>query len=204
MSLLIDNDSRKSKILEASFNEFSKKGYKKASTNQIVRSAGVSKGLLFHYYGNKKQLYLTVYSKVLDYIFNHIVETVNFADQDLLSRLEDATYAYIEIFRSNEKLSNLLANNRLVTDDQILKKTRIDVEQYQSKAFRKLFQKIDYFLFNERIDVNNSLDVIKWTITRVINDWSDSHDFKLNDENCDELSENVNVYLDLFRTAFYK
>ena len=42
------DDARKSRILEAALVEFADKGYKKASTNTIVRETGVSKGLLFH------------------------------------------------------------------------------------------------------------------------------------------------------------
>ena len=54
---LNQDDQRKDRILEAALIEFADKGYKKASTNTIVREAGVSKGLLFHYYKSKKDLY---------------------------------------------------------------------------------------------------------------------------------------------------
>ena len=50
--------SRRENIFQASLEEFSALGYDRANTNHICEIAEVSKGLLFHYYGSKKQLYL--------------------------------------------------------------------------------------------------------------------------------------------------
>ena len=41
-------EDKKKRIIEASIEEFAKKGYEKASTNNIVKTAGISKGILFH------------------------------------------------------------------------------------------------------------------------------------------------------------
>ena len=51
-------------ILRAAIEVFAKYEYKKASTDLIASKAGVSKGLLFYYFHNKKDLYLTVYEYV--------------------------------------------------------------------------------------------------------------------------------------------
>ena len=45
---------KQQRILNAALNEFANKGFDRASTNEIVKSAGISKGLLFHYFNNKK------------------------------------------------------------------------------------------------------------------------------------------------------
>ena len=50
MTAQVMDEEKKQKIINASIEEFSK-GYSLASTNEIVRKAGVSKGLLFHYFG---------------------------------------------------------------------------------------------------------------------------------------------------------
>ncbi|GBU10523.1 TetR family transcriptional regulator [Erysipelotrichaceae bacterium] len=46
------------KIIEVAAKEFLENGYTVASTNIIARDAGVAKGLIFHYFGNKQALYL--------------------------------------------------------------------------------------------------------------------------------------------------
>ncbi len=45
-------------IVDAAMNIFGKMGYKKASVNDIAKASGISKGMVFHYFGNKKALYL--------------------------------------------------------------------------------------------------------------------------------------------------
>lgn len=44
-------------ILQAASKEFGKTGYFKTKTEDIANTAGVSKGLLFHYFKSKKNLY---------------------------------------------------------------------------------------------------------------------------------------------------
>jgi AcrR family transcriptional regulator len=51
-------EDRRQRILEAALQEFAGRGYERASTNAITEAAGLSKGLLFHYFSSKKGLYL--------------------------------------------------------------------------------------------------------------------------------------------------
>ncbi|EFR99585.1 TetR family transcriptional regulator, partial [Listeria seeligeri FSL N1-067] len=52
--------------------EFAEKGYQAASTNQICAKAGVSKGLIFHYFGSKEKLYIAVVSYAIDFATNKV------------------------------------------------------------------------------------------------------------------------------------
>lgn len=54
---MMDN-SKRAEILKACFAEFAEYGYEKANTNRICEQAGVSKGLIFHYFGSKQKLYM--------------------------------------------------------------------------------------------------------------------------------------------------
>ncbi|HAZ05289.1 MAG TPA: TetR/AcrR family transcriptional regulator, partial [Acetobacterium sp.] len=52
------SDEKQVAIIQSGITEFSKKSYMDASTDEITKSCGISKGLLFHYFGNKKNFYL--------------------------------------------------------------------------------------------------------------------------------------------------
>ncbi|KKD47148.1 TetR/AcrR family transcriptional regulator [Listeria seeligeri] len=65
-------DEKRKKILEAAMEEFAEKGYQAASTNQICAKAGVSKGLIFHYFGSKEKLYIAVVSYAIDFATNKV------------------------------------------------------------------------------------------------------------------------------------
>lgn len=60
MKRKIDNPHQK--ILDSALTEFSAHGYEKASTNNIARLAGISKGSVFHYYHTKEELFREVIS----------------------------------------------------------------------------------------------------------------------------------------------
>ena len=51
-------EDKKERILSAGIREFSLKTYKDASTDSITKESQISKGILFHYFGSKKQFYL--------------------------------------------------------------------------------------------------------------------------------------------------
>lgn len=53
-------------IINAAMEVFSMSEYKHASTDLIAAKAGVSKGLLFYYFHNKKELYLYVYDYMVE------------------------------------------------------------------------------------------------------------------------------------------
>ena len=51
-------EERRTAMINAGFRVFSRNEYQKSPMSEIADAAGVSKALLFHYFGNKKGLYL--------------------------------------------------------------------------------------------------------------------------------------------------
>lgn len=49
--------AKQNAIVAAGVAEFAQKAYSDASTDVIVQACGISKGLLFHYFGSKKEFY---------------------------------------------------------------------------------------------------------------------------------------------------
>jgi TetR/AcrR family transcriptional regulator len=54
------------KILEASIQEFVDKGYDGARMDEIAARSGMSKNLLYHYFGSKERLFIAVLEEVYD------------------------------------------------------------------------------------------------------------------------------------------
>ncbi len=68
--------------------EFTIGGYENASTNKIVEKAGISKGLLFHYFGNKKGLFVYVYNYYLSFE-RELYMKVDTKERDILERVKN-------------------------------------------------------------------------------------------------------------------
>lgn len=59
-------EEKKKLILETGIKEFSRKTYKDSNTDLITKACGISKGILFHYFGSKKEFYLYCLKKALE------------------------------------------------------------------------------------------------------------------------------------------
>ena len=198
------DDARKNRILEAALVEFAEKGYKKASTNSIVREAKVSKGLLFHYFISKKELYIYLHQFAIDTITKELYEGVNFADRDVLNRLSASTIQKIESYSKHPLFVQLFENHVTVDDEEIQQRTNAYAQKVATESYDKLFSNIDYYFFSDRININHALEVVKWTIDRISNDWIIKNNFKFKPESYGSLQEEIGIYLDLFRDSFYK
>ena len=49
---------KQDRMINGGLKIFAKYGYRHATTDEIVREAAISKGLLFHYFGNKVGMYV--------------------------------------------------------------------------------------------------------------------------------------------------
>ena len=56
----LEPDARREQILSVAVRLFGERGYATVSTGDVARGAGVARGLVNHYFGTKKELYLEV------------------------------------------------------------------------------------------------------------------------------------------------
>ena len=63
---------KQERVLDAAIEEFSQKGYARASMNAVVERAGISKGALFNYFGSKSGLFAFVYRMALERIKGYL------------------------------------------------------------------------------------------------------------------------------------
>jgi AcrR family transcriptional regulator len=66
----IGTDARREQLLSVGLEFFGKRPYGSVGTAEIAREAGVSHGLLFHYFGDKRRYYLEVLRSVADDLYS--------------------------------------------------------------------------------------------------------------------------------------
>ena len=82
---------KQDRIINAGLKVFAKHGYRHATTDDIVKEAGISKGLLFHYFTNK----VGVYVFLMDY-------SVRFLLLELSRTVKTDTKNYFELLKQME------------------------------------------------------------------------------------------------------
>ncbi|MEI5907718.1 TetR/AcrR family transcriptional regulator [Bacillus spongiae] len=78
-------EEKRNRIIQICIEEFAEHGYMNASTNTITSRAEISKGILFHYFKNKKSLYLYM----LEYSIDILAEKVFSVFHSLQNRQMD-------------------------------------------------------------------------------------------------------------------
>ncbi|MBM7568039.1 TetR family transcriptional regulator [Paenibacillus sacheonensis] len=81
-------------ILTICIEEFAKNGYDNTSTDTITARAGISKGILFHYFKSKKNVYMAVVAHCTQLLIDRTMEEVNRIDAaDFFDRLKEIILA---------------------------------------------------------------------------------------------------------------
>ena len=76
---------KQDRIINAALKVFAMQGYRHGSTDDIVREAAISKGLLFHYFGSKVGLYGFVYDYSVRFMNLELRSTVSARETDLFA-----------------------------------------------------------------------------------------------------------------------
>ena len=86
-------------ILNAGFCVFSQNSYKKSPTSEIADAAGISKSLLFHYFYNKRELYLFLWEKCAQITMEALEKSGCYEQTDLFDSMNLGLQAKLEIMR---------------------------------------------------------------------------------------------------------
>ena len=98
---------KQDRMINAGLKIFAKYGYRHATTDEIVKEAAISKGLLFHYFGNKVGMYVFLMDYSVRFLLLEMSRRVNKEEKDFFvvaRQLEDAAlgvlknYPYMQAF----------------------------------------------------------------------------------------------------------
>ena len=86
-------------IINAGYRVFSQNSYKNSPMSEIAAAAGISKSLLFHYFHNKKELYLFLWDKCARLTIEFLTKYDCYGQMELFESMERGMRAKFEIIR---------------------------------------------------------------------------------------------------------
>ncbi|WGG47792.1 TetR/AcrR family transcriptional regulator [Rossellomorea sp. DA94] len=203
-SLNIDSE-KEDRIIRAATRVFAESGYEKASTNAIVKEAKISKGILFHYFNSKKELYVSLYEYLSDLFTEKIYEKLDWNEHDIFVTIRSVTLIKFELFSVYPDLINFLTS----AFSEEAPEVKEEIEKYKTRmvesSFATLFSNIDTSKFKEGIDVNKSIQVIYWTFEGMANQQQQKAKSRSVAEiNQEEVLTEIDAYIELLKISFYK
>ena len=82
------------KLMAAALALYTEKGYHKTTVDEIAKKAGVSTGIAYRYFKNKKELLLAA----LTFAFEHLKEMVGISEEDFYNGGIEAVLVFFEKF----------------------------------------------------------------------------------------------------------
>lgn len=92
----LELDERRAQLLALGLSAFSKNSYDDVSIDALAQSAGVSKGLLYHYFPSKRELYVATVREAAEQLLARIVPEPQLQPLDQLTHGVDAYLSYVQ------------------------------------------------------------------------------------------------------------
>nr|MBQ8252565.1 TetR/AcrR family transcriptional regulator [Lachnospiraceae bacterium] len=189
---------KQDRFINASLKIFSENGYQKASTDDIVREAGISKGLLFHYFGSKQGLYEFVYNYSTKVLMMEYSGNVPLFQVDFFELQKQ-----IEVAKRNVMVSypymNVFVNQAFREDSKdVLDVVADSMDQY-SASLAEVYAKADISKFKDGVDPSAILKMCLFVADGVLNE-----QFKNGKVDPETYYAEVEAYLELLKANLYK
>lgn len=196
---------KQERILNAATKEFAEKSYANASTNEIVKDAGISKGLLFHYFKNKKELYLFLYDYYLEVIVNDLFAKIDLDEPDIFKKYRGITFIKFELMKKHPEMFNFIRT--AFEEDSPEVKVEFDKRSKDvlKSSYSRLASSIDVTRFKEGIDVQKAMNIIFWSLEAFGYQKNDqTKEIPLDQLNIEDFIGELDDYIELLKQAFYK
>lgn len=106
---------KQDRMINAALKVFAMQGYKHASTDDIVKEAAISKGLLFHYFESKLGVYEFVYEYSVRYMVLELSTMVSKSETNLFEVMKQMEFARMNAMKGYPYMQQFL--NRSMTED---------------------------------------------------------------------------------------
>ncbi|WP_294703985.1 TetR/AcrR family transcriptional regulator [uncultured Fusobacterium sp.] len=132
------------KILQTALNEFANYSYEKSSINRICTDGNISKGVMYHHFKDKDELYLLCvrycYDTMLDYYKSKLKDNDDWREE--IKNFLDIRYHF---FRENPLLQKIFFNTLLKMPDHLkgeIKKITKSLDELNYQFSMKILKKI--------------------------------------------------------------
>jgi AcrR family transcriptional regulator len=193
---------------------FAEHGYAKASVDEIVKEAEISKGSLFYYFESKQNFYMYLY----EYSGEQLEKLVDSPGPDgkpsymqytdFFERLKSIQLLKMEHSLAYPHMSNYMKKAVFDTASVIRERISEVNNKYTKERAMLFFQGLDYSKFKEGVDPMMVIQLLTWTSEGCANQVMQRELLKTGTKkpapDFNEVSQLYFAYVEMFRKNFYK
>ncbi len=155
---------KQARILKAAYKEFAQRGFTHASTNRIVKEAGIGKGMLFYYFKSKKELFLYLIEHGINYILNEYLPLLDDRKTDIIEKCMQAARVKMEAYARHPELFNFFGALYLSSDVKLSEDLAVRLKEIRNLVYSKRFTNIDTTVFRDDVPPEAAMKLIHWAL----------------------------------------
>lgn len=186
-------------IISAAMSCFGSLGYKKASVNDIAVASGISKAMVFYYFGSKKDLYFYLITLSVNVMKSALDSQVDRNAADFFEKIKLAAEAKISVLKRYSGILSFLTSVYFETDAAVYEEIQKSFSEHTGYGKALALEHTDIKKFKEDVDPQLVLDIL---IT-----YSEGYVSKASghtEVSPDTLHSDFNRCLELMKNHFYK
>jgi len=117
-------------IINAGFQVFSQNSYKKSPMSEIADAAGISKSLLFHYFHNKKELYLFLWKRCEEITLEALEKSGCYNEKDLFDTMYIGLQTKARLMRQYPNLGSFALKVYYEKDPDVCTEIQESISKY--------------------------------------------------------------------------
>ncbi len=189
---------KQDRMINGALKVFAASGYAHASTDEIVKEAGISKGLLFHYFISKLGLYVFIYDYSVRYLMLELSTGVSAKETDYFELLLQVKQAQLKAMKNYPHMLRFLNKSREEDVGEVLLETE-DKRGILPGRYQEIVGRADLARFKKDMDVEMVGKVLQFTMEGILEEQFRNDSFQP-----DSYYEEVKRYLAMMKKLSYK
>lgn len=155
-------EEKQQAIINAGYRVFSQNSYKHSPMSEIAGAAGISKSLLFHYFRNKKELYLFLWEKCAETTIEYLTKYDCYDQKDLFESMYRGMQAKLEIMRLYPDMSTFAIKAFYEKDEEIYAAIQESYHKYFNFKANRTLLNLDPAQFVPGLDIKMMYREMYW------------------------------------------
>ncbi len=186
---------KQDRMINAALKIFARNGYRGASTDDMVKEAGISKGLLFHYFVSKLGLYTFIFDYSTRYMTLELTTSVDKKETDFFEIYKQIEFAKMHALKNYPYMQEFL-NSTLYED---VNEALLAIEERRNAltgVYEAIYAQMDTGKFKPEVDARKLQKILELTTKGIMEEHFREGSFQP-----EMLYREVTGYLDMMRAV---
>lgn len=193
-------EEKRLRIINAALEIFSLYEYKRASTDDIAAKAGVSKGLLFYYFHNKKELYRYLFDYCVEIAQNQIIDEKFSEITDFFELMDYGAEKKLAIISKMPYIADFSTRAFYSKDEPVSEIMQDEIIKKAALLQSVLIKNIDLSKFKPGISPGDLVQMLTWISDGYLHEKMRSGQFP----NFNEMMNDYRKWMNMFKKIYYR